>query len=155
MSDVHPIRLHGPWQAELLERFGWDTAESHPEQRVTIPSDWSDWLGPSFRGRVAYHRTFHSPTGLEPDQQVWLVIEQVDYCGLVFLNEHSIGSLRLGHPPLKVEVNPHLLEFNRLRIEVELPNDVERGDRSASAGGLIGSVRLEIEESVTPTGLDP
>ena len=145
MSDIHSIRLHGPWKAEVLEQFGSDTGESQSEQRVTIPADWGDWLGPTFRGRVAYHRTFHLPTGLEPDQKVWLVVEQADYRALAFLNDESIGLLPWGDPPLRVEVRSQLLEFNQLRIEVELPNDVERGDRSELAGGLIGSVRLEIQ----------
>ena len=146
MPDFHSIRLHGPWNAQVLEQFNSAPGEFEHERRTTIPADWGDWLGSAFRGRVAYRRIFHLPTQLDPDQLVWLVIEKVDYQGSLFLNDQSIGTLRLGEAPLRVEVRQQLLETNLLCIEIELPDDVERGNRSSSAGGLIGGVRLEIQE---------
>ena len=147
MTDFHSIRLHGPWNAEVIECFNSAPGEFESEHRIKIPSDWGDWLGPDFRGRVAFQRTFHLPTNLQPEQPVWLVVEEIDYRGSVFLNDGPIGTLQLGEVPLRVEIRQQLLESNRLRIEIELAGDHERGDRAALAGGLIGDVRLEIEES--------
>ena len=147
MTEFHSIRLHGSWNAEVIECFDSASSEFDSEQRIEIPSNWGDWLGPAFRGRVAYHRTFHLPTRLESDQPVWLVVEEVDFRGSVFLNDGPIGALQLGDSPLRVEVRQQLLESNRLRIEVELTGDEERGGRASLGGGLIGAIRLEIQES--------
>jgi beta-galactosidase/beta-glucuronidase len=114
---------------------------------MNIPSDWGDWLGDLFCGRVAYVRNFGLPTGLVADQKIWLVIEEVDFRGNVFLNDHPIGPLQLGDPPLRIEVHNMLQKSNRILIEIELPVRTDRGGRNELAGGLIGSVRLEIEES--------
>lgn len=122
-------------------------ADLEPERRARIPSDWSQWLGESFRGRVAYHRNFGLPTGLAAAQKVWLVIEEIDYRGIIFINDQSVGSMQLGELPMRVEVQTQLRKSNQLRIEVELPVQTDRGDRNGLAGGLIGGVRLEIEES--------
>ena len=114
---------------------------------MKIPSDWGDWLGDSFRGRVAYVRNFGLPTGLADDQKIWLVVEEVDYRGNVFLNDRPLGWLQLGDPPMRIEVHSELRKSNQLRIEVELPVQSDRGGRNERAGGLTGSIRLEIEES--------
>jgi hypothetical protein len=130
-----------------MECFESNEPISEREHRVKIPSDWGDWLGTGFRGRVSYQRTFGRPTHLEPEQKVWLVVEETDFRAAVSLNEVSIGMLQLGSAPLRVEIQ-HLLQLsNRLNISVELPLDTERGLRNPLAGGLIGGVRIEIEES--------
>lgn len=116
------------------------------EHRVKIPSDWADWLGVSFRGQVAYTRRFNRPTGLEAEQRVWLVIEAIDFRGSVLLNDQPIGCLQFGDPPLRIEIGSWIQKSNRIRIDIELPIQVDRGDRNQMAGGLIGGVRLEIEE---------
>ncbi len=118
-----------------------------PGQRVKIPSNWGDWLGDSFRGRVAYVRNFGRPTGLAADQVVWLVVEEVDFRGSISLNDQHLGYLQLGDPPLKIAVESELRKSNQLRIEVEMPIRSDRGDRQKRAGGLTGSVRLEIEDT--------
>lgn len=131
----------------MLERASPD-ADVEARRRIKIPSDWSDWLGDSFRGRVVYVRNFGLPTGLDSDQIVWLVVEAVDFFGSVFLNGQSLGDLQLGDPPMRIEAQRQLRKSNELRIEISLPVQSERGDRNELAGGLIGGVRLEIQESI-------
>jgi len=147
LSKIHSIRLHGPWNAQVLECFESTEPVSELERRLKIPSDWGDWLGNSFRGRVGFQRTFGFPTGLEPHQKIWLVAVEADFRADVSLNDAPIGNVQLGSPGLRVEVRNLLRLSNHLRIEVELPNDAQRGVRNSLAGGLIGEVRLEIEES--------
>jgi beta-galactosidase/beta-glucuronidase len=148
LPELHSIRLHGPWHATVLEWLSPRT-DVEPQHPVKIPSDWGDWLGTLFRGRVKYQRNFGLPTGLTDDQKVWLVVEAIDYRANVVLNDRPLGSLQLGDPPLRFEVRHSLKKSNRLQIEVELPVEAERGQRNGLAGGLIGSVRLEIEDSLT------
>ena len=146
MADLHTIRLHGPWTAQVLDsQNGCDVASS--ESRQTIPSDWGNWLGSSFRGRVEYRRRFGLPTHLDPNQAVWLVFESVDFEASITLNEIELGTLRLGDSPFRAEIRQRLLHSNYLNVIVELPSEVDRGERNSMAGGLIGSVRLEIASS--------
>ena len=117
------------------------------ESRHPIPSDWENWLGTSFRGRVEYQRRFGLPTQLETGQAVWLVLEAVDYEASISLNEIELGSMRLGDSPFRVDIGNRLQHSNHLKVVVELPTEAERGERNSAAGGLIGSVRLEIATS--------
>jgi len=147
--EIHTIRLHGPWTAKVLADFG-DQGKVGQESRVKIPCDWSQWLGVDFCGRVEYRRSFNQPTGLEPNQPVWLAIEQVDFCADVFLNEQPLGHLRLGEFPdgqaFRIEGGEYLKLANVLRVEIEVRSDSDRAHRAGLAGGLIGSVRIEIEQ---------
>jgi beta-galactosidase/beta-glucuronidase len=118
------------------------------ESRRPIPADWEDWLGTSFRGRVEYQRRFGLPTQLEPGQAVWLVLEAVDYEASISLNEIELGSMRLGDNPFRVDIRNRLQHSNHLKVVIDLPAEAERGERNSAAGGLIGSVRLEIATSL-------
>ena len=146
--DIHSIRLHGPWDAKVVAVYGSHGTVGQ-ERRAKIPSDWGDWLGADFCGQVEYRRSFNRPTGLEPDQQVWLVVEQVDFHGDVFLNAHSIGSLTCGQSPdspFRIEIGKSLELSNVLRIDIQVAADSDRAHRAGLAGGLVGSVRIEIEQ---------
>ena len=110
-----------------------------------MPADWGDWLGSEFRGKVVFKRPFGMPTRLAPDQPVWLVLESVDYRAVVTLNGNRLGSFQ-SEEHFRVNVRERLEQANVLTVEVELPLGVERGDRATLAGGLIGSIRLEIQE---------
>ena len=146
--EIHSIRLHGPWDAKVLDDFG-QQGKVGQERRVKIPSDWGDWLGVNFCGQVEYLRNFNRPTGLESDQAVWLVVEQVDSRGDVFLNDQPIGSLSFNEfpdQPFRVEIGESLQLSNVLRIEIQVTADSDRAQRVGQAGGLIGSVRIEIEQ---------
>jgi len=149
-QEIHAIRLHGPWVAKVHASFGEPVIADDQQRRVKIPSDWNDWLGADFYGRVEYRRNFNRPTGLEPGQSVWIVVEQVDCHGEIFLNDQSLGSLSLVESTsgdfLRVEVGQLLERSNVLRVEIEVKADSDRGDRVGLAGGLIGSVRIEIQQ---------
>ena len=115
MSDhVHSIRLHGPWRTKVIRTDFPSTLDVSPTQRKSrVPGDWGDWLGPEFRGVVAFERSFGMPTGLDDDQEIWLVVEQVDYRAKIWLNadvtnltrgDELLGELQLGQSPLRVPI---------------------------------------------------
>ena len=146
--EIHTIRLHGPWDARVLAVSG-EQDKLGQERRVKIPCDWGDWLGVDFCGKVEYRRRFNRPTGLKPKQPVWLVVEQVDSHGDVFLNDQQLGSLTFGQfpdQPFRVEIGESLELSNVLRVDIQVSPDSDRSSRDGLAGGLIGSVRIEIEQ---------
>ncbi|MFK7766290.1 MAG: sugar-binding domain-containing protein [Mariniblastus sp.] len=146
MPELHTIRLHGPWNAKVLSNLNQATTDDfNLEKRVKIPSSWHDWLGPSFAGQVSYERTFNRPTRLDADQKVWLVVEAVDHLATIFLNGEELGAMKFGGLPLRVDVLAMLQPANRLRIEISSDPSGSSKENPSSAGGLIGSVRLEIE----------
>ncbi len=113
--------------------------EAH--KKIHVPSDWGDWLGTEFRGLVQFERAFGMPTGLEDHQEIWLVIEQVDYRAKIWLNQHlddsqntncetPLGELQLGQAPFRRSIRPLMQARNRLRLEIESPLDVDRGPRA-------------------------
>lgn len=116
-----------------------------------MPADWAAAFGDDFRGRVCYRRTFQMPTGLDEGQRVWLVVEPPRSRGTVTLGGEPLGFLGEGDPPGRYDITLRLREHNRLEIVVEHPalddarasNDDETAQ---SPGGLVGEVRLEIEE---------
>lgn len=150
---MHSIRLRGPWRFEVLERLAGDESR-RDEGKQKMPADWTETLGADFRGTVRYTRTFHQPTGLEPGQQVWLVIEGVTSSGAVTLNDTRLpdcGSTahdsQVDSPFWRQEIQ-HLLSANcQLIIDVTHPLDAEL------PGGLTGEVRLEIQ-TVRPRPVD-
>ena len=146
MTDFHTIRLHGPWTARVVEPQG-QSGDCPSECRLHIPSDWGDWLGHSFRGRVEYRRRFGLPTQLDPDQAVWLVFEAVDFEASISLNEIELGTMQLGDDPFRVEIGNRMQKSNHLKVVIDLPAEADRGERNSMAGGLIGAVRLEIASS--------
>ena len=154
MNDrVHSIRLHGPWRAKVVRTDSTPTLDApQTQKKFHVPGDWGDWLGFGFRGVVAFERSFGMPTGLEDDQEIWLVIEQVDYRAKIWLNSDEggvannkmLGELQLGQSPFRAPIRNLMQARNRLHFEIELPADAERGERASLGGGLIGEVRLEI-----------
>jgi len=156
---MHTIRLRGPWQLAALERYrlrpngGYERrADALPQTaRATMPADWSATLGPDFRGRVRCDRTFQKPTGLEAGQRVWLVVEPPRSRGIVHLNGQLLGEVRDGGPAGRFDATQFLQSHNSLEIIVEHPILDESGRRTHDSddnapGGLIGEVRLEIEQ---------
>jgi len=158
MGSPHVIRLRGPWDYEPLARCvlcpdGATREESTDlpaSGRIQMPADWGATLGPDFRGRVRYVRRFGYPTGLEPHDRVWLVIDGADAMAAVRLNERLLGVVSGLHAPARFDVTSALKDRNRLVADVELPilSEVAEQARQARAGlpgGLVGEVRLEIE----------
>jgi beta-mannosidase len=147
LKVVHQIRLHGPWQAEIVELIDSGSNQAFANQfRLKVPGDWSPWLGHEFLGTVRLERPFGRPTGLTVEQQVWLSIECVDFSARIWLNDVELGTHQLGSPPVRFPVHSLLQARNRLRIEVEMPLGASRTTRAGLAGGILGDVRLEICE---------
>ncbi|HEX4415628.1 MAG TPA: hypothetical protein VH107_18490 [Lacipirellulaceae bacterium] len=143
---MHVIRLRGPWQVIPLARFlpqsdgtYLEVEQALPaECRASMPADWSATLGSDFLGRVRYVRPFHKPTGLEPGERVFLVVEAARTDAAVTLNRKSLGQVRRDGAPLRVDVTELLGGDERLEIVVEHATEED-------IGGLVGEVRLEIE----------
>jgi hypothetical protein len=159
LTSIYTIRLRGPWQLEPLERYspnefgGWkrSTDDLPAAVRAKMPAAWADSFGPDFRGRVRYRRTFQMPTGLDEGQRVWLVIEPPRSSGRINLNGTETGAISPGDPSGRYDITEQLVDSNRLDIVVEHPpldDAVSPPDDNGTRlpGGLVGEVRLEIEE---------
>ncbi|HEX3997128.1 MAG TPA: hypothetical protein VHX65_01090 [Pirellulales bacterium] len=159
MSDTHIIRLRGPWEYEPLARVGMAADGTRhegrdrlpPAGRVHLPADWGAILGVDFRGRVRYTRRFGLPTNLEPHEQVWLVVEGVDYFADMSLNGTPLGKVVGYQQPREFDIRRLLAERNLLTLDVELPQledvqtvSLDRPGREHLPGGPIGEIRLEI-----------
>ena len=156
---MHTIRLRGPWHVEPVARFLLQpdgTYQSTPDDlppaaRVTMPADWAGVCGGNFLGRVRYHRIFQKPTGLDSGERVFLVVEAPRSFGVVELNRKRLGESTVGDAPLRVEITALLQDHNQLEIVVDHPSLDAAGapnddGETRLPGGLVGEVRLEIEE---------
>ena len=119
-----------------------------------MPADWGAAFGSDFFGRVRYMRTFHAPPGLQFDERVWLVVEPQRSEARVVMLEETLGVVTADGPPQRFDVTHRLSPHNRLEIFVDHPALIEgistAGDpTSLPPGGLVGEVRLEIEEGGT------
>lgn len=154
----HRIRLRGPWECEPVARAVRDvqgaasqeTESLPPAGRVHVPGDWSEALGPGFRGRVRFRRRFHRPTGLEPHERIMLVIEGVDREGIVQLNGQRLGRVKGMTAQATFDVTAMVEARNELVVEVEYTDPVagqtggQQANTPSSDGGRVGEVRLEI-----------
>jgi hypothetical protein len=125
MSEVHRIRLRGPWQATPLD------AECPPPTRMQVPCSWRDagWIG--FAGRARHERLFGWPP-LTGDERVWLVVDGITGSGQVRLNGRELGPIA---GAFRCDVTEMLQERNGIEIDVAAESDL---------GGVTGEVRLEI-----------
>lgn len=156
---MHTIRLRGPWQLEPVFRYV-PRADGRYERladnlpataRLHVPADWSAAFGDDFLGRVRYVRTFHSPPGLQPDERVWLVVEPQRSEARVVMWDETLGVVPMDGPPQRFDVTHRLSPHNRLEIFIDHPALAEgrctiRDAELQLPGGLVGEVRLEIEE---------
>jgi hypothetical protein len=164
---MHIIRLRGPWQLEVLQRFipqpdgtyrPTDVDLPGPT-KMKMPADWSAAFGDDFWGRVAYRRVFHWNTPLYETERVFLVVEPPRSHACITLKKKLVGFVDPGEPAGRFDITDRLEDDNELEIfvdhpAVELvgqskPNALKRKvSKTAlkSPGGLVGEVRLEIED---------
>lgn len=156
---MHTIRLRGPWQLEPVFRhvrradgeFERVTDSLPAAATMRVPADWSAALGADFLGRVRYVRPFNAPPGLVPEERVWLVVEPQRSEARVMLSEQTLGTVAADGPAGRFDITHLLNPHNRLEIFVDHPALVDGKlgrdqDAPCLAGGLVGEVRLEIEE---------
>ncbi|MEX2171447.1 MAG: hypothetical protein WD851_19165 [Pirellulales bacterium] len=134
---MHAIRLRGPWEYEPLEVLGGGPLP--PAGKVKMPCHWAATLGATFRGSVLFRRIFHTPTGLDLDEQVWLVFDAIRGRGDVHLNDQPLGQFSTEDCPARYNITSLLTDdANTLTVQIEHTGD--------QPGGLVGDVRLEIED---------
>ncbi len=156
---MHTIRLRGPWQLEPVKRFipqfdgSYRPIEDNlpSSARAKMPADWCETVGPDFLGVVRYSRNFNRPTNLEEHERVWLVVEPPRSCGRVRVNGEFLGYVRFDSAAGRFDITRLLKEHNSVGIDVEHPELDDHGnvpdqDSLQVPGGLIGEVRLEIED---------
>jgi hypothetical protein len=168
----HVIRLRGPWEYEPLVRFVpvadgrlQSADDSLPAPGITtLPDNWGTVLGSDFQGTVRFTRRFNCPTGLGAGSRVWLVVDDVDWHATIVLNgqllgaavcsfaAHSVSEQSFLTCGARFDITTDLLPQNVLAITVASPilnsigNPQARPGRAGQPGGLIGLVRLEIED---------
>lgn len=133
---MHTIRLRGPWEYEPLECM--DDRPLPPSGKVKLPCDWHELLG-DFRGTIRFRRAFHTPTGLNLGEQVWLIIDAFYEESSVKLNDKPLGEFSTADCPARYNITALLTDDANL-LEVRVTHFGEQ------PGGLMGDVRLEIEE---------
>jgi hypothetical protein len=156
---MHIIRLRGPWQVEPVARFvlqpdgtyAFDEVDLPPPARVTMPADWAAVCGGDFLGRVRYLRTFQKPTGLDSGERVFLVVEPPRSSACLTWKKELLGFVYPGEPAGRFDITDRLEDHNQIEIFVDHPALDEMrstvGDPALlPPGGLVGEVRLEIEE---------
>ena len=139
LETRHAIRLRGPWRCQ--------TSLEEPSQRCTVPGDWGELLGDDFRGEVIYSRNFGRPTGLEPEDSVELVIEQVDPQASVLLNGRLLGEIPPGGQAWRRSISDQLEARNELQVRLSMLAEqapARPPGREGTPGGILGEVRLEI-----------
>ena len=139
MSEMHRIRLRGPW--EVIGQSRIPPSEPLPQPTtMTLPCRWRDggWVG--FAGRVLHRRRFGKPTNIA-EQKIWLTCAGVEGSVAVRLNGESILDRPASDGPFSVEVTDSLRDRNELELVVEADSDT---------GGVWGEVALEIHASPTP-----
>jgi hypothetical protein len=156
---MHIIRLRGPWQLEPVARFVSQPDGTYrplkddlpPSARQTMPADWSEVFGPDFLGRVRYLRVFQKPTGLDSGERVFLVVERPNSHGEIRLSGKRLGDVSREGAAGRFDITELLGDHNRLEIIVDHPALDARGSANDDGGtrlpgGLVGEVRLEIED---------
>ncbi len=132
MSEVHRIRLRGPWQVEPF--ICAEEVQPPVPKLMSIPCTWRDGGWPGFAGSARHTRPFGQPRLSTSDERVWLVVEKICGRGSILLNERPLGSI-FDNVTFRADVTDYLKIRNRLVIDVAADND---------SGGITGEVVLEI-----------
>ena len=148
LPGFHVIRLHGPWTAEVSEC--WSGQEPGPEPgrsglRCQLPRAGVDLLGPGFAGRVKLVRPFGKPTGLEPDQEVYLQVVGGAFPATVVVNGRDLGCVSPAEPG-RFSLQELLAARNRLEIVVQIGSPSGSDGSHRSDQPLLGSIQLEISD---------
>lgn len=146
MSYPHTIRLRGPWQYEVVERFdaGSDPGEPHASGRVKLPCNWNEPPWGDFCGRARFTRTFNWPEPLEPHEQLSLMFDVGADCVIAELNGKRLVEFK-SKRPVRVDISGRVEISNTLAIAVQRSaKDV--GDARSSSPDFIREIYLEVTE---------
>jgi hypothetical protein len=133
-SPPHIIRLHGPWQCELL--ISGDAVE---RLTVQLPVDWSSFFRDRSGGSMIWRRSFGRPTNLDDQERVELIITNLQMDVMVELNGIQIDPFHRTDAIARFELTNRLKTRNRLAFEVHTP---PLG--GASIASPFGQVYIEI-----------
>ena len=152
MTDVHSIRLRKTWYRSMIGREEADVAAdtigdglAGDRMREGEPAcSRAAETGPVRAPRtVRYVRRFHRPTGLEPHETVFLVVEPSVQLADVCLNGAPLTRIDDHDPPYRFEITARLQDWNELALDTAqtgsdaVPEDARPVDPPAN-------VRLEI-----------
>lgn len=122
---MHRMRLRSPWQVDRGDNAG--------DQRCDMPDENS-----TGSGTHVYRRKFNQPSGLEPDQKIWLIVHawngSIDSIAVNGSKQHADHSSE----PLQIEITGQLQRSNQIEITV-----LGKGDTYPA---LLGPVELGIDE---------
>ncbi len=122
---MHIIRLRGPWERQV--------AGSASVTRGSVPDSEGSTADAQ---SILYLRRFNKPTGLEPQERVYLQVDhwQGERCW-VELNGRSLASSSA--PPLQVDITAQLSAHNLLSLRID--------SGEGQPPSLVGEVNLAIE----------
>jgi hypothetical protein len=124
---MHVMQLRSPWKIDRNDGSGL--------LRCELPD-----FSPSRADQVVYQRSFNRPTGLVPEQRLWLFIQE--WMGLVVSLTVNGCAMDIGSTEFscQVEISRYLERHNVIELRLAAVGDVQPR--------LVGPVELRIE-SVT------
>lgn len=139
--DRHWIRLRGPWEVAWLAADGGTDPQQTAVRRVTLPASWQELFG-QCGGTARFRRRFQRPTGLDPDERVRIVLEDVGGSIAARLNDVPLSPLYDEDEPEKMCFDvTDLLQFTNL-LTLDITFDPSGSE--PSHGGLWRPVLIEI-----------
>lgn len=131
MSDVHRIRLRGPWEFAPLGAETAATLEIPAQGRIHFPGSWQE-LNAAPGTRWLLRRRFSRPANLDSDERVRLVCERLAAEVLVRLNGQTLDDVHDDSDAGRMwDITTRLNLRNSLEIEIaaeRLGGDVLPGE---------------------------
>lgn len=107
--------------------------------RIRLQAAWQ-----SAAAGAVWTRSFGRPTGIDPGDRIWLVIEAPKACAAK-LNGRPLPVVVGVMAAWRHDVTAELLERNDLRLEFDAPSDVESVTARSPLPDALGLVALEID----------
>jgi beta-galactosidase/beta-glucuronidase len=101
------------------------------------------WLCEPQPDAVVWRRRFNRPTGLGPEERVFLVVERLATPGTIVLNGQPLGQIRGEAGPQSFDVTDTLELSNELTLRLQSPPP----DDPHRSSSLPGEVCLEIHSA--------
>jgi hypothetical protein len=85
---------------------------------------------------ISWQRAFHRPTGLGPEDRVWIVLDGIAGPGTVSLNDRPLGRLSGEVSDYRLDATGFLLPRNELAITLERASEPSDSDPLSPAGDV-------------------